>query len=53
MHGFREGTRRDAGKEQINERLFLNYGRLLGHMHILAKAYIPPTRLEALRLGLR
>src|SRR5512136_2346284 len=28
-----------AGKEQINERLFLNYGRLLGRMHALAKTY--------------
>lgn len=30
-----------AGKEQINERLFLNYGRLLGQMHALAKDYTP------------
>jgi Ser/Thr protein kinase RdoA (MazF antagonist) len=30
-----------AGKEQINERLFLNYGRLLGRMHAQAKAYSP------------
>ena len=30
-----------AGKEQINERLFLNYGRLLGRMHALAKTYTP------------
>lgn len=29
------------GKEQINESLFLNYGRLLGRMHALAKAYSP------------
>jgi Ser/Thr protein kinase RdoA (MazF antagonist) len=28
-----------AGKEYINERLFLNYGRLLGRMHALAKTY--------------
>jgi len=31
-----------AGKEQINERLFLNYGRLLGRMHALAKSYRLP-----------
>jgi amicoumacin kinase len=30
-----------AGRDKINERLFLNYGRLLGHMHALAKDYIP------------
>ncbi|MCJ7433327.1 MAG: phosphotransferase [Anaerolineales bacterium] len=30
-----------AGREQINERLFLNYGRLLGRMHALAKTYVP------------
>lgn len=30
-----------AGREQINERLFLNYGRLLGRMHALAKKYAP------------
>jgi Ser/Thr protein kinase RdoA (MazF antagonist) len=30
-----------AGKDQINDRLFLNYGRLLGQMHALAKAYTP------------
>lgn len=30
-----------AGREQINERLFLNYGRLLGRMHALAKTYTP------------
>jgi len=32
-----------AGKDQINARLFLNYGRLLGRMHALAKAYRPPN----------
>jgi Ser/Thr protein kinase RdoA (MazF antagonist) len=30
-----------AGREQINERLFLNYGHLLGRMHALAKTYTP------------
>ena len=30
-----------AGKNQINERLFRNYGRLLGQMHALAKTYQP------------
>jgi Ser/Thr protein kinase RdoA (MazF antagonist) len=30
-----------AGKEQINDRLFLNYGRLIGSMHTLAKTYTP------------
>ena len=30
-----------AGKEQINEQLFRNYGRLLGQMHALAKTYQP------------
>jgi Ser/Thr protein kinase RdoA (MazF antagonist) len=30
-----------AGREQINDRLFLNYGRLLGRMHALAKTYTP------------
>jgi Ser/Thr protein kinase RdoA (MazF antagonist) len=30
-----------AGKEKINERLFLNYGCLLGRMHALAKDYSP------------
>jgi Ser/Thr protein kinase RdoA (MazF antagonist) len=30
-----------ARKEQSNDRLFLNYGRLLGRMHALAKTYIP------------
>jgi Ser/Thr protein kinase RdoA (MazF antagonist) len=30
-----------AGKEYINERLFRNYGRLLGRMHALAKDYVP------------
>ena len=30
-----------ADKEQINERLFRNYGRLLGQMHALAKTYQP------------
>ncbi len=28
-----------AGEAQMNERLFLNYGRLLGRMHALAKSY--------------
>ena len=32
-----------AGKEQINERLFVNYGRLLGRMHALAKDYTPTS----------
>lgn len=32
-----------AGKDQVNDRLFLNYGRLLGHMHLLAKTYIPSS----------
>jgi Ser/Thr protein kinase RdoA (MazF antagonist) len=31
-----------AEKEQINERLFLNYGRLMGRMHALAKTYRLP-----------
>jgi Ser/Thr protein kinase RdoA (MazF antagonist) len=31
-----------AGKEHINERLFLNYGRLLGRMHALARTYRLP-----------
>jgi Ser/Thr protein kinase RdoA (MazF antagonist) len=30
-----------AGKDKINERLFLNYGRLMGLMHALAKTYTP------------
>jgi len=30
-----------AEREQINERLFLNYGHLLGRMHALAKTYKP------------
>lgn len=30
-----------AGKEQINETLFCNYGQLLGKMHAAAKTYIP------------
>jgi Ser/Thr protein kinase RdoA (MazF antagonist) len=30
-----------AGKAQINDQLFLNYGRLLGRMHALAKNYTP------------
>jgi Ser/Thr protein kinase RdoA (MazF antagonist) len=30
-----------AGREKINDRLFLNYGRLIGHMHALAKTYTP------------
>ena len=30
-----------VGREQINERLFRNYGRLLGRMHALAKSYAP------------
>jgi amicoumacin kinase len=30
-----------AKQDKINERLFLNYGRLLGHMHSLAKDYTP------------
>lgn len=29
------------GREHINERLFLQYGRLLGRMHALAKEYTP------------
>ncbi len=29
------------GREHINERLFLQYGRLLGRMHALAKTYTP------------
>jgi Ser/Thr protein kinase RdoA (MazF antagonist) len=33
-----------AGKDKINERLFLNYGCLLGRMHALAKTYTLPTR---------
>ncbi len=31
-----------AGKECMNERLFINYGRLLGRMHALAKTYRLP-----------
>jgi amicoumacin kinase len=31
-------------REQINERLFRNYGRLLGRMHTLAKLYTPAAR---------
>lgn len=31
----------EVRREQINERLFLNYGRLLGKMHRLAKCYTP------------
>lgn len=30
-----------AGKEQINDRLFLNYGRLVGRMHAIARTYTP------------
>lgn len=30
-----------ARKEHINDRLFVNYGRLLGRMHALAKTYTP------------
>lgn len=30
-----------AGKDQINEALFRNYGRLLGKMHAVAKTYVP------------
>jgi Ser/Thr protein kinase RdoA (MazF antagonist) len=29
--------------EQINDRLFINYGRLLGRMHALAKTYVLPN----------
>lgn len=31
-----------ATREHFNDRLFLNYGRLLGRMHALAKPYAPP-----------
>jgi amicoumacin kinase len=34
----------ETTKEQINERLFLNYGRLIGKMHALAKTYHLPIR---------
>ncbi len=30
-----------ARREQFNERLYINYGRLLGRMHALAKNYFP------------
>jgi Ser/Thr protein kinase RdoA (MazF antagonist) len=30
-----------AERDQINDRLFLHYGRLLGRMHALAKTYTP------------
>ncbi len=32
----------EARREQINDRLFLNYGRLMGRMHALAKKYVLP-----------
>jgi Ser/Thr protein kinase RdoA (MazF antagonist) len=32
----------EAKREQINERLFLNYGQLIGRMHALAKKYVLP-----------
>ena len=38
---FIRATGEPAGKNQINERLFRNYGRLLGQMHALAKTYQP------------
>jgi Ser/Thr protein kinase RdoA (MazF antagonist) len=38
---FIKACGRIAGKEQINDHLFLNYGRLLGRMHSLAKTYVP------------
>ena len=40
---FVKAPGRIAGKEHINERLFLNYGRLLGRMHCLAKTYRLPN----------
>jgi Ser/Thr protein kinase RdoA (MazF antagonist) len=33
---------REATREQINDRLFASYGRLIGRMHALAKTYILP-----------
>lgn len=30
-----------TGKDKVNDRLFLNYGRLIGRMHALAKDYTP------------
>jgi Ser/Thr protein kinase RdoA (MazF antagonist) len=30
-----------AGKDKVNDQLFLNYGRLIGRMHALAKDYTP------------
>jgi len=38
---FVKARGRIAGREQINDRLFLNYGRLLGRMHALSKTYKP------------
>jgi Ser/Thr protein kinase RdoA (MazF antagonist) len=38
---FVKARGRIPGREQINEKLFLNYGRLLGRMHALAKTYNP------------
>lgn len=32
-----------ANKEMLNDQLFINYGRLLGKMHTLAKGYEPST----------
>lgn len=31
----------EVRREQINERLFTNYGRLIGRMHALARHYLP------------
>ncbi len=38
---FVKARGRIAERDQINERLFLQYGRLLGRMHVLAKTYAP------------
>ncbi len=33
----------EVKKEQVNERLFFNYGKLMGRMHALAKTYTLPN----------
>lgn len=38
---FVKARGREPGREQMNERFFANYGRLLGRMHALAKTYTP------------
>jgi Ser/Thr protein kinase RdoA (MazF antagonist) len=38
---FEKAPGGEAAKEQLNDTLYLNYGRLLGRMHALAKNYLP------------